>query len=109
MDASDFTGFPKRKRLRFQGFDYKQGRFLVTICVEDRRELFGEIISGEIYLSEVGRIVEQSWRWLAKQYSYVLLDEFVVMPNHLHGIVEMRSRVEHESRKSLSGLIGAFK
>ena len=65
-------------------------------------------------LNNAGNIVTQQWLWLSKQYSYVTLDEFVIMPNHLHGIliIDNSIRTGHDLSlrvKSLSSLIGAFK
>jgi REP element-mobilizing transposase RayT len=59
----------------------------VTVCVKDRREWFGEIKDGAMILNEYGQIVKKRWFWLPEQYPYVELDEFVVMPNHFHGIL----------------------
>ena len=77
-----------RKNLRLKGYDYSQnGWYFITSCVQNRRNYFGKIVDGEIVLNKYGKIVKEAWLWLAKQYNYVNLDEFVVMPNHFHGII----------------------
>jgi len=102
-----------RKLNRLSDYDYTQeGYYFVTVCVKDRQECLGIIESGKMILNEYGKIVEKQWLWLSDQYSYIELDEFVVMPNHFHGILSIvgngRDRSLHKI-KSLSELIGAFK
>jgi REP element-mobilizing transposase RayT len=78
----------QRRSIRLQGYDYSQpGAYFVTICTRNRESLFGEIVEGEMILNEYGQIVAGCWICLAKQYTYAELDEWVVMPNHLHGIL----------------------
>ena len=72
-------------------YDYSQeGAYFVTICTHNHEYIFGEIEDGEIQYSEFGQIAAECWRWLGTQYEYVELDEWVLMPNHLHGIIIMR-------------------
>jgi len=59
----------------------------VTICTQDAKCLFGKIENGEIWLNEAGRVVEMCWRDIPNHFPHVTLDEFVVMPNHVHGIL----------------------
>ena len=78
----------RRRSIRLQGYDYSQaGAYFVTLCTQNRQCLFGEIVNGDMRLNEAGRIVADSWAWLAEQYDHVSLDEYVVMPNHAHGII----------------------
>ncbi|MFH0834225.1 MAG: transposase [Patescibacteria group bacterium] len=73
---------------RLSGFDYAQdGYYFVTICTQNRESLFGEIRNGKMMLNELGKIVAAEWNQTAKIRHNVKLDAFVVMPNHLHGIV----------------------
>ena len=79
-----------RRSIRLKGYDYTQaGAYFVTVCAHGRECLFGEVAEGEMRLNDYGRIVASTWEWLAEQYPYVELDEWVVMPNHVHGIVVM--------------------
>jgi putative transposase len=79
-----------RRSIRLKGYDYtRAGAYFITICTQDRACLFGDIAGGEMRLNGMGRIVDDTWRWLGKQYDYVEIAEYVVMPNHLHGIIVM--------------------
>jgi REP element-mobilizing transposase RayT len=99
-------------------YDYSQaGAYFVTICTQNRACLLGEIVDGEMRLSEVGRVVAEAWKWLAVQYPHVELDISIVMPNHLHGIIMIHDDIRRggsraaptETRKPLGQLIGSFK
>jgi len=63
------------------------GWYFVTICTRDRTFFFGDVISGEIHLSKIGQIAQQFWADIPDHCAYTDLDAYVVMPNHLHGIV----------------------
>ena len=77
-----------RRSLRLKGYDYAQaGAYFVTICTQDRACLFGEVVDGEMRLNEWGEIVSRTWHDLPNHVANVALDEFVVMPNHIHGII----------------------
>ncbi len=77
-----------RHSIRLQGYDYSQtGAYFITICVENRECLFGEIVDAEMHLNMLGEIIVKWWHELPCYYPPVQLDEFVVMPNHVHGII----------------------
>jgi len=77
-----------RQSIRLPYFDYSQpGYYFITICTKNRECLLGNIINNKIKLSEIGKIVKQCWLDMPKHYPNVELDEFIVMPNHLHGII----------------------
>ena len=102
----------QRKPNRLKGYDYSQDNlYFITSCVKDMLCCLGEIVESEMILNQYGQIANDQWYWLAEQYPYVILHEFVVMPNHIHGIIEInrvrRDRVR--KIKSLSQLIGAYK
>ena len=79
-----------RKPNRMKGYDYSQDNlYFVTSCVQDRICCFGTVADGKMELNEYGKIAEEQWHWLGKQYPYIVLHEFVVMPNHIHGIIEI--------------------
>ena len=111
----------ERKRTRLIGFDYTTvGGYFVTAVVKDRTCVFGDITNGGCSLNSIGQIVADQWRWLHDQYFYLAMDEFVVMPNHFHGIINITGSVDNRrvgngrdrslhKIKSLSELIGAFK
>ena len=78
----------RRRSIRLKGFDYSRpGAYFVTIVVQDRLCLFGDVVDGEMQLNDVGRLIADGWEWLARNHGYVELDAYVVMPNHLHGVV----------------------
>lgn len=77
-----------RRSIRLKGYDYSQaGAYFVTICARDREYLFGEIVDGEMRLNGFGEMVREEWEKTADLREYVELGEWVVMPNHFHGIV----------------------
>ena len=80
----------RRRSLRLRGYDYSwAGAYFVTVCTHNRACLFGEIVNGEMWLNDVGRMVETHWRSLSKRFPRVQPDVFVVMPNHMHGIIAL--------------------
>ncbi|CAG0943768.1 hypothetical protein ANRL1_01466 [Anaerolineae bacterium] len=77
-----------RRSIRLKGYDYTQaGAYFVTICGHNRECLFGEIVDGEMRVNEYGKIVVDEWTNTACVRANVELDEFVLMPNHMHSII----------------------
>ena len=77
-----------RRSIRLKGYDYTQaGAYFVTICAQDRDNLFGQITDGEIDLDPAGKMIHEVWSSLPEKYPTVQLDAFVIMPNHIHFIV----------------------
>lgn len=77
-----------RRSIRLPEYDYSQeGAYYITICTQYRNCLFGKIRNGKIALSECGRIVDDWWQNIPERYSGVILDEYVIMPNHMHAII----------------------
>ncbi|PKP27229.1 MAG: transposase [Bacteroidetes bacterium HGW-Bacteroidetes-22] len=73
---------------RLQMWNYgANGLYFITICTHNREHYFGEIIDGEIVFSEIGRLVNSYWNEIPEHFTFIKLDEFVVMPNHFHGII----------------------
>src|SRR5258706_14278494 len=104
---------PKRKFVRLQGYDYGQGGgYFVTICSHGRKHLFGNVINGSMRPNERGQIATDCWLGLPEHYPNVELDDFIVMPNHLHGIIviigDQLVRARHAS-PLLGRLVGSFK
>jgi REP element-mobilizing transposase RayT len=80
-----------RRSIRLQRYDYTQmGAYFVTICTWQRECLFGKVINGEMQLSRYGETVQFNWDTLPKRYSNVDLDAFIIMPNHVHGIIILK-------------------
>lgn len=79
---------PQRKIFRLKGYDYSQaGAYFVTICSKDRECLFGNVANNEMRLNIYGEIVLDEWKRLSMIRPEITLDEFIVMPNHLRGII----------------------
>lgn len=77
-----------RRSIRLKGYDYSQaGAYFVTICTNDKESIFGDVMDKEMRLNECGKITLNCWADLPKHYSQIELDEFIIMPNHVHGIV----------------------
>jgi len=77
-----------RRSIRLRGYDYtRAGAYFVTICTQNRECLFGNIVEGEIWLNDAGHMVQSVWNELSQHYPGVDVDAFVVMPNHIHGII----------------------
>jgi REP element-mobilizing transposase RayT len=82
----------RRRSIRLKGYDYTQlGAYFITICAYQRDPIFGEIVNGEMKLSALGEIVREEWLRSAEIRKEIQIfdDEFVIMPNHLHGIVRI--------------------
>lgn len=78
----------KRKSIRLPDYDYsRSGAYFVTICVKDHTHLFGSIDKIVMRENEFGEIVRKCWNDLPDHYPSVKLDAFVIMPNHIHGII----------------------
>jgi REP element-mobilizing transposase RayT len=90
-----------------QGHDYASaGAYFVTICIEGRLPLLGTVHSGGVALSPAGEMVADSWRGFEERHEGLTLDEWVVMPDHIHGIVVQDLRVPG---RSLSTVLGTWK
>lgn len=77
-----------RHNIRLKGYDYSQaGAYFITIVTHDRACLFGEVVDGEMQLNGWGEIVKRCWQEIPAHFPHVALDAFVVMPNHVHGIL----------------------
>ncbi len=87
-----------RRSIRLKGYDYSQaGLYFITICCHDRACLFGEIVGAEnnespkMALNDAGKIANQCWMEIPKHFPNSVLHEHIVMPNHVHGIIELIS------------------
>ena len=119
------TKIHHRKFIRLRGYDYTQaGAYFVTIMAYRRDCLFGEIVDGEMALNDFGNIADECWRSIPKHFPSAELGAYVVMPNHMHGIIVLNKTVgatqwvaptkpgKHPAgpkRGSLGAIIGAFK
>lgn len=121
-----------RRSVRLEGYDYRNGgMYFVTICTKNREPTFGEIRNNIVGLSDMGCVIHQCWNAIPVHFPYVELDSFIVMPNHIHGILYMcdiaergpharrdmachvPTTIERQFSKPIAGslatIIGAFK
>ena len=85
------------KSARLAGYDYRnEGLYFVTICTKNKFHYFGEIENGNLLLNEIGLIAHKYWAEIPQHFNHVSLDEFVIMPNHIHGIICIDEKIEIE-------------
>ena len=97
----------QRKRLRLAGYDYATtGAYFVTVCSMERDQPFGRIVGDTVELNPLGRIAEDAWHAGDTFHPGVELEAFLVMPDHVHGIVWLDRR---RRPPPLPAVVGAFK
>lgn len=110
--------FKPRKQNRLNGYDYStSGHYSATICTQNRECVFGDIVNNEITLNQYGDIARNSWLDLPNHHIGIELDQFIVMPNHIHGIIIINSSVgdgpahssNNHANNQLSVIIGSYK
>ncbi|MBT3817022.1 MAG: hypothetical protein HOE80_03170 [Candidatus Magasanikbacteria bacterium] len=117
----------QRKINRLPHVDYsKNGLYFITICTQKRVHFLGGIYKDIMCVNRLGSVMYKQWEWLTTQYAYIISHAFIVMPNHVHGIIEINSELlcpsvrtghdlslhipmKYPKIKSLSEIIGAFK
>ncbi len=99
-----------RRSIRLKGHDYSSaGSYFVTLCARDRECLFGSIAAGVMRLNAYGMTVRDTWQGLPGHYPHVVLDAFVIMPNHVHGIIETVPNHSTNPCHGLPEIVRAFK
>ena len=99
----------RRSSPRLAGFDYAQeGYYFVTICTRGHEPLFGHIRDGTMHISQIGEVVEREWRAIPDYEPSTHLDAWIVMPNHIHGVISLHS-FEDGPTRGLSSIIAGFK
>lgn len=84
----------KRKNTRLIGYDYaSEGLYFIKICIKKRILLFGNIKNDTMELNEIGNIANSCWRDIPNHFPNVILHEYVIMPNHIHGIIELDNSI----------------
>ncbi|HRH75881.1 MAG TPA: transposase [Cellvibrionaceae bacterium] len=109
----------KRQSLRLKNFDYSQaGTYFITICLNHKECLFGEIVQGAMLLNPAGEMISALWQAQTLQFPSIRLDAYVVMPNHIHGIIStvgatlvvaQPASVAPAKVPSIADIVGAFK
>lgn len=81
-----------RQTIRLRGYDYSSpGAYFITICVQNRECIFGKIIDGKMIVNNAGKMVQTIWRKIPEYFPNVILDKFITMPNHIHGILFIKN------------------
>jgi REP element-mobilizing transposase RayT len=90
------SDFRNRKQLRLTNYDYSQnGAYFVTMCTRNRECIFGDVVDGKMVLNDIGEMVFDTWNDISIFYSDMELGAFIIMPNHMHGIVSIIDKIMH--------------
>ncbi len=90
----------KRRSIRLKGYDYaKAGLYFITLNCKDRHQFFGEVINGEMYLNPIGVIAYQEWLNTENVRENCTVHDFIIMPDHIHGIIEIRYKIHTPSNR----------
>jgi putative transposase len=93
-----------RKNLRLREYDYSRpGVYFITICTAKRHPLFGEIQAGQMICNDAGNAVTETWAALPQRFPSITLDAFVVMPNHVHGVLVFNNPGINQTAGAASG------
>jgi len=93
-----------RKSLRLKNYDYSRcGLYFITICTHHRVKYFGEILENQFMPNRAGMMIKNRWCDMADRFDGLILDEYVVMPNHFHAILKI------EAKMLLGDIVGVFK
>jgi len=116
-----------RRSIRLKNYDYSQpGSYFITLCTIGKSQLFGEIIDGEMVLNDVGKTVEHRLLAIPDHYQDVELDQWVIMPNHIHAIIVIypddvvgarhasplqlyKSKIHGPKPRSIGSIVASFK
>ena len=94
---------------RLKGYDYSQvGRYFITINHKNNFKIFGKVVDGKMILNNLGKTIEKTWYELPKHYDNLVLDEFIVMPNHVHMIMIIKNN-ETGKKHGISEFVRNFK
>jgi putative transposase len=88
---------------RYRGYDYSSpGKYFITICTKNKISYFGEVVNGKMILAETGQIAEKFWLEIPGHFPNIDLDEFIIMPDHIHGIIIIKApKSEFQSNSSV--------
>lgn len=101
-----FRGIYRNESTRLQKWDYGwRGKYHITMCTKGREFYFGKVVDGKMILSEIGRIAKSEWlRTIEiRPDMNIVLDEFIVMSNHIHGIIEIGKNEYNSSKNDIIG------
>jgi putative transposase len=96
-----------RRSIRLKGYNYAQaGAYFITLCVQGKKHLFGEIKENEMICNALGQIAYDTWGNITSNFENIELGAFVIMPNHTHHILIIKS---DDNIKTLGEIVGAYK
>ena len=101
------TNFPYRTSIRLSDFDYSSPNwYYVTICTHERENLFGQIKNEEMISNDIGTMINKWWYKLPEKFPWVKLSHYILMPNHLHGVIRIvgaipRNRPLHHTGENM--------
>ncbi len=94
VPMSHNTDDHRRRSLRLPDYDYTQpGAYFVTICTYERKSIFGKVVNGEMILNEAGQVAQQEWLRLNIRFRHMDFSTYIVMPNHVHGIINVTADI----------------
>ena len=112
---NDFIQFHHRRSTQLQGYDYsKDGMYFITICTYEKQRPFGYIENANMYLNKTGIVANKCWLDIPLHYPNVVLHDFIIMPDHVHGIIELanndpdRQRNHHKYQKIIPRSVGSI-
>ena len=99
---------PQRKSPRLKDYDYSlSGAYFVTICTHNKKHYFGDITDAKMELNDVGQVASKRWAMIPEFHPSVQLSDFVIMPNHMHGILFLLDTGDQQP--NLSNIVGGYK
>ncbi len=119
--SKKFNGLYRTESARLKIWDYRSNAsYFITICTQNRESYFGEIKNGTVVLSRVGILADVFWHEIKNHAKKVTLDQYVIMPDHIHGIITLNNgflpelllgenRFQNQGKNSISSIIGSYK
>ncbi len=99
-----------RKHVRMKDHDYTvAAMYFITSSVKNNRCVFGNVSEGKMILNMYGKVAEEQWRWLNDHYTFLTVPAFIVMPNHVHAIIDIHGKNTHQEIRPLPQLMSAYK
>jgi len=103
--------------MRLKYWDYRSdGYYFITICTKDKMHYFGKVVDGEMILSHIGVIANLLWYEIKNHTDHIELGEFIIMPNHIHGVLILNNNTNTEGarhasplRQTISSIVGSYK
>ena len=119
MPSKPYHGQFRSRSLRLQNWDYSaNAAYFITICTQNNEHFFGLVKNNQMELSAIGQIAHDCWLEIPQHFSFVSLDRFIIMPNHLHGIIFIKKdnnqRAKHKNQfgpqsQNLASVVRGFK